>query len=84
MPSRGRVGINQDERDSTTLSAIVDPGVVRSLLYQNVAGLKVDLRVIHQHIDFAIEHDRIVDAFGSVRIGVPRVTLCRRVNAHRD
>src|SRR5262249_25850126 len=43
----------------------------------------MDLAVVEQHVDLAVEHDRVVDGSGPVRIGVPRVALGRRIDTHR-
>ena len=57
--------------------------MIGRLLDENIAGFDMDLAVVQQHVDFAVENDCVIDGFGPVRIGVPRVALGRRIDAHR-
>ena len=66
------------------LPAVVDPGVIGALLHQDVAGLDMDLGVVEQHVDLAVEHDGVIDGAGAVGVLVPRIALRRRIDAHVD
>src|SRR5579883_2411925 len=82
-PSGWHFGINQNEGDPARLGAVVDPGVIGALLHQYIAGFDVDLAVVEQHVDLAVEHDRVIDRLGAMGIGMPAIALRRRVNSHR-
>src|ERR1700761_2518617 len=82
LPGGGRLRVDQDESDAAYSAAVVDPGMVRALLDQHIARLQMNLRVVHQHVDFAIEHDGIVDASGAMSVAMAHVALGRRIDAH--
>src|SRR5262245_24129165 len=71
-------GIDQDESDTAWLAAAVDPGVVRSLLDQDVALPKVNLLLVELHVDLAREHDGIVDRARPVYEGMRRRPIFAR------
>src|SRR5215475_2754214 len=69
---RGWCGVDQHEGDAADLAAAVLPGVVCTLLYQDIAGAQVNLAVVEQHVDLARKNDRVVDAPGAVHEGAAR------------
>src|SRR5690242_13005269 len=58
--------VDQHERDASALAAAVDPGVICSALDHHVAGLEVNGRVVHFHVNLARDHDYIIDRLGAV------------------
>src|SRR5262249_56365151 len=52
-------GIDQHEGDAGALVAAVGPGVVGAALDHHVASLHLHRRIVHVHLDLALEHDHI-------------------------
>jgi hypothetical protein len=54
---RGQTGkwlrVDQHESDPAGFGAAIHPGVIRTLLHEDIAGLEMDFRVIQEHIDLA-------------------------------
>ena len=71
--------VDQHERDFARSRAAIDPGVVRPLLHEDVAGFHVHFGVVEQHVDLAFEDDRVVDAVGRVHVRMARRRAARRI-----
>src|SRR5580704_9127036 len=84
LPGRGSLAVDEDEGDAAGLLAVINPGVIGGLLHQHVASLHMDLAVVEQHVDLAVEHDCVIHGPSTVCIGVPAITLGRGIDAHRD
>ena len=83
LPCRRGYCVDQNERNPTGLSAVVDPSVVSALLDEDIACGHMDLAVIHEHVDLAVQNNRVVHTSSSVGIGVPKIALRRWINPHR-
>src|SRR5947209_19832248 len=61
-----RAGGDQHERDDARYGAPINPVMDRAALYQHVAGLQMDRRVVELHVNLARHHDGIVDRIGAM------------------
>src|SRR5262249_17703611 len=59
-------GIDQHEGDAGALVAAVGPGVVGAALDHHVPSLHLHRRIVHVHLDLALEHDHIIDRLRAV------------------
>src|SRR6266446_4129198 len=59
-------GIDQHEGKAGALIAAVGPGVMGAALNHDVASLHLHRRIVHVHLDLALEHDNVVDSFRAV------------------
>src|ERR1043166_3741108 len=67
-----RLRVAQHEGESGGLVAAVAPGVVGAALNEHVAGAQQHLALVHQRVNLAGEHDRVVDRGGLVEAGMAR------------
>src|SRR5215467_5305206 len=61
-----RAGVDQHEDDAGAPVAAIGPGVVGAALDHDVAGLHLHRRIVHVHLDLALEHDDVIDGLGAV------------------
>jgi hypothetical protein len=63
----GRIGVDQDEGEHGRSRPVVDPGMHRAALHDDVAGLHVqDLAAVELEVAFARQQQRIIDGLGAV------------------
>src|SRR5450432_508733 len=58
-----RLRVKQHEGDAGDFRATVDPRVICTTLHHHVAGAEGNTRVVHQHLELALQHDHVVDGF---------------------
>ena len=75
-----RRGVDQHESDVGRLIGAIAPGVIGAALDQHVAGRKLDIALVHQRVDFAGQHDRVVGRAGLVKTGMARRAAVERGN----
>jgi hypothetical protein len=59
-----RLGIDQDESDSTGRGAAIGPVVDRAALHDYIACFQMDERVVEFHVDLARYNDSVIDGVG--------------------
>jgi hypothetical protein len=63
----GRIGVDQDEGEHGRSRPVVDPGMHRAALHDDVAGLHVqDLAAVELEVAFTGKQQRIIDCLGAV------------------
>jgi hypothetical protein len=66
--SSGCASISTKATRRATVAAI-GPRVVGAALNHDVAGFQLHRRVVHVHLDIAVEHDCVVDRLGAMHGG---------------
>jgi hypothetical protein len=75
-----RHGVDQHEGHAGALVAAIGPGMIGAALDHDVARLHLHRRIVHIHLDLALEHDDIVDRLGAVHA---RLVAGREID-HRE
>jgi hypothetical protein len=52
--------------------------MIGALLHEDVALLEVHFALVEQHVDLALENDRVIDAVGRVHVRMPGGTALAR------
>src|SRR5258707_4374176 len=70
-------GVDQHKGDAGAPVAAIGPGVVGAALDHDVARLHLHRRIVHVHLDLALEHDDVIDGLGAVHA---RLVARREIN----
>ena len=65
-----RLRVDEHEGDGAGGVGAIAPSVVGAALDQDVASFQQGLALIHQRINLAGEHDRVIDGIGLVKAGM--------------
>src|SRR5215510_11792164 len=63
-----RLRVDQHEGNARALVAAVRPGMVSAALDHDIAGPQLDRRLIHVHLDLALDDDDVVECLGAVHM----------------